>query len=504
MKQSLQLKIGQSLTMSPQLQQAIRLLQLSTLELHNEIQEALDSNPMLEIVEEITEEKTPNNELNQDDVAQKKETTSTQDDTESDHQLDGQNNEVVDSDWNQNIPDDLAIDTSWDDVYQPETSTPGAVNESDHNYLESNNSGGDTLHDHLLWQLNLAHFNDRDHLIAITLIDAILPCGMLSIPVKDIYKDLNKHLSELKIEEVKTVLHLLQQFDPPGVGYQNLSECLTIQLNQLPDNVPNLTTAKIIVKEHIGLLGSKDYKGLMKKLRLQESELSQAIALIQTLNPRPGEEIGSNKIEYITPDVYVSKKEDRWLVKLNSSLSPKLGINSSYASLVKRADSSKDNTYLKENLQEARWFLKSLQNRNETLLKVASCIVEKQSKFFDYGEEGMRPLVLSDIAELINMHPSTVSRATAQKYMHTPRGIFELRYFFSSHVTMSSGKECSSTAICSIIKKLIAGEDRKKPLSDNKIAKKLEEKGINAARRTVAKYRESMSIPSSSERKQLV
>ena len=504
MKQSLQLKIGQSLTMSPQLQQAIRLLQLSTLELQNEIQEALDSNPMLEIVEEITEDKTPNSEINWDDIAQKKEAKSTQGDAESDHQPDDQDNEAVDSDWSQDIPDDLAIDVSWDEVYQPETSTPAAANESEHNYLESSASGGETLHDYLLWQLNLAHLNDRDHLIAITLIDAILPCGMLSMPVKDIYNDLKKHLNQLKIEEVKAVLHMLQQFDPPGVGHQNLSECLAIQLDQLPYNLPHLATAKVIVKEYIDILGSKDYKGLMKKLRVQESELGQAIALIQTLNPRPGEKIGGNKIEYITPDVFVNKQGGRWLVKLNSSLSPKLGINNSYASLVKRADSSKDNTYLKENLQEARWFLKSLQNRNETLLKVASCIVEKQHSFFDYGEEGMCPLVLSDIAESINMHPSTVSRATAHKYMHTPRGIFEFRYFFSSHVAMSSGEECSSTAICSMIKKFIAAEDRKKPLSDSKIAKQLEEKGINAARRTVAKYRESMSIPSSSERKQLV
>ena len=498
MKQSLQLKVGQNLTMSPQLQQAIRLLQLSTLELQNEIQEALDSNPMLEMVDEGAEEKASDNEVTS------KDTEDAQNTVDSDYQQEDHDSEKTDSDWNQNIPNDLSIDTSWDDVYQPESSIPSAINDSDSDYLESNTSNSETLRDHLLWQLNLAHFNDRDNLIAVSLIDAILPCGMLSIPVTDIYNDLKKYITGLEINEVSVVLHRLQQFDPPGVCYQNLSECLTIQLDQLPDNTPHLATAKIIVKNHIKLLGGKDYKTLMRKLRLEESELSQAIALIQTLNPRPGEKIGNDDTEYVVPDVFVSKQGDRWLVKLNSTISTKLGINNGYASLVKRADSSKDNTYLKENLQEARWFLKSLQNRNETLLKVASCIVEKQREFFNYGEEAMQPLVLSDIAESVSMHPSTISRATAHKYMHTPRGIFELRYFFSSHVAMNSGNECSSTAICSIIKKLIASEDHKKPLSDSKITTQLAEKGVKVARRTVTKYRESMSIPSSSERKQLV
>ena len=501
MKQTLQLKVGQSLTMSPQLQQAIRLLQLSTLELQNEIQEALDSNPMLEEVEDRDDRSEEP--LAEDRVLQK-EGTDTSDDLEHDLQTNDSDSDKTDSEWSQDIPSDLSIDTSWDDVYQPET-TPSITNhnDSDSNYLESNSSS-ETLHDHLRWQLNLTPFSDQDRFIALSLIDAILPCGMLSMSIEDIYDGLKEDIAELSIDEVSAVLRRLQQFDPVGIGYRNLSECLAIQLNQLPDDTPHLAMAKRVVEDYIDCLGNRDYRALMRRLRVKETELSHVIELIKTLNPRPGEEIGSDDTEYVVPDVFVSKKEDRWMVKLNSTTTPKLSINNNYASLVKRADSSRDNTYLKDNLQEARWFLKSLQSRNETLLKVASCIVEKQNAFFDHGEEAMLPLVLNDVAKLVDMHESTISRATSKKYMHTPKGIFEFKYFFSSHVTTSSGSENSSTAICSMIKKMIAGENRKKPLSDNKIAAELIEQGIQVARRTVAKYRESMAIPPSNERKQLL
>lgn len=262
--------------------------------------------------------------------------------------------------------------------------------------------------------------------------------------------------------------------------------------------------AKQMVEHYLDLLGGRDFKQLMRKLKIKEPELQAAIRIVQNLNPRPGEQIGYDNTEYVIPDVFVNKVNNRWTVQLNPEIAPKIRINSDYASLVKRADSSTDNAFLRDNLQEARWFLKSLQSRNETLLKVATCIVERQQGFLEHGPEAMRPMVLHDVAEMVEMHESTISRVTTQKYMHTPQGIFELKYFFSSHVATEAGGECSSTAIRAIIKKLIAAENTRKPLSDSKITGLLEEQGIKVARRTIAKYRESLGIPPSNERKRLV
>ena len=308
--------------------------------------------------------------------------------------------------------------------------------------------------------------------------------------------------------QVLAVLHRIQQFDPIGVGYRNLSECLLIQLNQFenPKELKLIINAKLIVKEYISLLGNRDYAQLMRKAKLKEAELRETIQVIESLDPRPGAKISPPSTTYIVPDVIVTKQvgPGKWKVELNPDTAPKIRINNDYASLVKRADPSEENNYLRDNLQEARWFIKSLQSRNETLMKVATRIVEHQKGFLEYGEESMKPLVLHDIAEAVKMHESTISRVTTQKYMHTPRGIFELKYFFSSHVSTKGGGECSSTAIRAIIKKLVAAENARKPLSDSKITQLLEEKGINVARRTIAKYRESLSIPPSNERKRLV
>jgi len=259
-----------------------------------------------------------------------------------------------------------------------------------------------------------------------------------------------------------------------------------------------------VVNRYISLLGNRDYAQLIRRSKIREPELKETLVVIQSLNPNPGQSIGADKTEYIAPDVFVSKRNGSWLVELNPDIAPRLRINDSYASLIKRADNSADNTFMRDNLQEARWFLKSLQSRNETLMKVATRIVEHQRGFLEYGEEAMKPLVLHDIADAVEMHESTISRVTTQKYMHTPRGIFELKYFFSSHVSTASGGECSSTAIRALIKKLIAAENPSKPLSDSKITALLEDQGINVARRTIAKYRESLVIPPSNERKRLV
>ncbi|WP_299772641.1 RNA polymerase factor sigma-54 [uncultured Pseudoteredinibacter sp.] len=522
MKQSLQLKLGQQLTMTPQLQQAIRLLQLSTLDLQQEIQEALESNPMLEVNEgeadsgnqEQSDSENPNETSNQNNESVQNEGLSQgPEDLAVNSNTEAATSEAdADGEWSESIPQDLPVDTDWDAVYQsssPASSAPAPDDDSD---FESRRSVGESLQDHLLWQLNLTPMEDRDRVIAMAIIDAVQPNGLLDSSAEEIFQGLGDQLNEpatgleneLEIDEVMAVLHRVQQFDPPGVAGENLADCLLIQLRQLPADLPHLAAAKTVVGEHIALLGNRDYKTIMKKAKLKEAELKSVIEIIQSLNPSPGDSISESTAEYVVPDVFVSKNEGRWMVQLNPEIAPKIRINNDYASLIKRADSSSENTFLRDNLQEARWFLKSLQSRNETLLKVASCIVEKQQGFLDYGPEAMKPMILHDIADEVDMHESTISRVTTQKFMHTPQGIFELKYFFSSHVATSSGGECSSTAIRAIIKKLVAAENPKKPLSDNKITQLLEEQGIKVARRTIAKYRESLNIPPSNERKRLV
>ncbi|MDA0689670.1 MAG: RNA polymerase factor sigma-54 [Proteobacteria bacterium] len=488
MKLSLQLKLGQQLTMTPQLQQAIRLLQLSTLDLQQEIHQALESNPMLDMEESNDEDDRPSD--------------------EHPHSIDSNDNQKLngdDSGWEEQIPNELSVDSNWDDIYP--TASSNYSSDSDNYDFESRNTAEETLQDHLLWQLNLTPMSERDEAIAMAIIDAIDANGMLSLDLESIHAGFDPGL-ELEVDEVLAVLHRIQQFDPVGVGYRNLAECLLIQLNQLDLGVrPELiANAKLIIREHLELLGHRDYAQLMRRTRLKESELRDTIAVIESLDPRPGSAIAPPSTSYIVPDVIVTKQADtgKWRVELNPDTAPRIRINDSYAALVKRADTSDDNNYMRDKLQEARWFIKSLQSRNETLMKVATRIVEHQKGFLEYGEEAMKPLVLHDIAEAVGMHESTISRVTTQKYMHTPRGIFELKYFFSSHVSTKGGGECSSTAIRAIIKKLIAAENARKPLSDSKITQLLEEKGINVARRTIAKYRESLSIPPSNERKRLV
>lgn len=507
MKHSLQLKLGTQLTMTPQLQQAIRLLQLSTLDLQNEIQEALENNPMLEVNEDSsdsdnnTDNGDNNNDYEQSAEPQGKANDSQQDQPEPSNEPDNSSSD----EWNDDIPTDLAVDTSWDDIYQTSGTGTGLSRPENEDFdYDSRNASAETLQDHLMWQLNLTPMSDTDREIATAIIDAVEPSGMLTQSLEDIYEGLQKLFPELEEDEVVAVLHRVQQFDPPGVASRDFSECLLLQLLQLPSSTPGFNTAKALIAEYLPLLGSRDFKQLMRKLKVKEAELQLAIALIQGLNPKPGDIISESSTEYVVPDVFVAKKDNRWQVNLNPEIAPKLRINSDYASLVKRADSSSDNTYLKDNLQEARWFLKSLQSRNETLLKVATCIVERQQGFLEHGPEAMKPMVLHDVAEMVEMHESTISRVTTQKYMHTPQGIFELKYFFSSHVATEAGGECSSTAIRAIIKKLVAAENPRKPLSDSKITELLAEQGIKVARRTIAKYRESLNIPPSNERKQLV
>ncbi|MBT6319409.1 MAG: RNA polymerase factor sigma-54 [Porticoccaceae bacterium] len=509
MRPGLQLKISQQLTMTPQLQQAIKLLQLSTLELRQEVIEQLYSNPLLEMDEDQGQPDSQEQNSEQQDA--EKPSTEGQDvnfdtDDPSLHSTAADATELTvteseaSSDWDKDSFQDLPVDANWDEVYSspaPASSGGGEIN------LEQVYQVTESLQDHLHWQLNLTPFSDRDREIAEAFIDAINDNGFINSNLEDIthhidYQDPEDALVE---DELVAVLKRLQQFDPPGVFARDIRESLLIQLNQLSLDTPYIDQAKRLTSEFIADIASVELSRLSKKTGYSDQEAQEALSLIRSLNPRPGEALAVNDAEYIVPDVYVEKIAGRWRVQLNDSNMPKLRINDTYSNLIKRSDNSDQNQFLKNNLAEARWFLRSLESRNETLMRVAMTIIDLQQGFLDHGPVAMKPMVLSDIASKLDLHESTISRVTTSKYMATPQGIYELKYFFSSHVGTSGGGECSSTAVCAILKTMISAEQPAKPLSDNRLTSLLEEQGIQVARRTVAKYRESMGIPSSSQRK---
>ncbi len=445
MKPTLQLKSTQQLAMTPQLQQAIRLLQLSSVELLNEVQQQLDNNPLLEQDESPTE------------LA----------------------NESLTAAVSRGAP-------PADDSLSVQQETP------------------ETLADHLLWQLELSELSPSQQLIGYCLIEALDERGYLDCALDDIlsaYDNLApENATGITPSDVMAVLTTLQSFEPTGVAARNLPECLRIQLYALADTTPARDAALALLDK----LGDACDLGALAKLDQECPETQAVLALLRQLDPAPGESFGDTDDDYILPDVSISKHNGKWRVQVNPQLQPKLSINQMYAQLAKDSADSDTKQYLRTHLQEARWFIRSLQSRGETLRLVAESIVVLQQDFFDYGEEAMRPLVLADVANRIGMHESTISRVTTRKYMHTPRGLFELKYFFSSHVGTKDGGECSSTAIRAIIKKFINQEPPQKPLSDNRLAQLLNDQGVNVARRTVAKYREAMNIPSSSKRKRLL
>lgn len=502
MKSSLQLKFGQHLSMTPQLQQAIRLLQLSTLDLQQEIQEALDSNPLLEVDETIDDtiasqsNGTAKAEHDSDTYSDANATATAEASTHDpiDQEMTDSSDQIEQS----NISDDLSIDASWEDVYSANTGNTGIAPDSELPVYQGETT--ETLHDYLEWQLELTPFSETDRTIAHAILDALDQHGYLTESLEDIQKSMGN--DDVELDEVAAVLKRIQQFDPLGVASRNLQECLLLQLAIYPQDTPWLTEAKMVLQNHIDQLGNRDYKLICKETKLKEDELKQVLFLIQQLDPRPGNNVSADDTEYVVPDVSVFKDKGKWTVAINPDSVPRLKVNQQYAALAK--GSNPDSQYIRTHAQEAKWLIKSLESRNETLLKVARCIVEHQQNFFEHGEEAMKPMVLNDIALDVDMHESTISRVTTQKYMHTPKGIFELKYFFSSHVNTDAGGECSSTAIRALIKKLVAAEDTKKPLSDSKIAALLVEQGIQVARRTVAKYRESLGIAPSSQRKRLL
>jgi RNA polymerase sigma-54 factor len=498
MKPSLQLKFSQQLTMTPQLQQAIKLLQLSTLDLQQEIQEALDSNPLLEVEEGHDEPQLEKNNIDNDDSGVEASATASSDTLEAGDALE-----------KNDLPDELPIDSTWDEYYSA-SSAPAPGPASDDEQIFQGETTED-IQEHLLWQMRLTPFSDTDRAIAMAIIDSIDESGYLTVTLEEILEAVNAQEASgeeeeelIEMDEVECVLKRIQMFDPIGSGSRTPQECLMVQLRQFADDTPWLTEAKQLIEDYSDLLSSKDYRTLMRKSRLKEDQLREAMRLLQTLNPRPGSALVTKEPEYVIPDVSVTKKNGRWVVELNPDSLPKLSVNQQYAAMSRRAKNSSDSQFIRSHMQEAKWFIKSLESRNDTLMKVANCIVQQQMGFFEHGPEMMKPMVLNDVAEMVDMHESTISRVTTQKYMHTPRGIFELKYFFSSHVATESGGECSSTAIRALIKKLVAAEKPSKPLSDSKIASLLAEQGIKVARRTIAKYRESLSIPPSNQRKSLI
>ncbi|AIA69308.1 RNA polymerase sigma-54 factor [Pectobacterium atrosepticum SCRI1043] len=477
MKQGLQLRLSQQLAMTPQLQQAIRLLQLSTLELQQEIQLALESNPLLE-------------------------QTDQHDEIESFEKADSDSLDTGEALEQRDMPEELPLDATWDEIYSAGTPSGTGSDYRDEELPIYQGETTQTLQDYLMWQVELTPFSDTDAAIATSIVDAVDNTGYLTVPLGDILDSIGD--DDVTLEEVEAVLKRVQRFDPVGVAARDLRDCLLVQLSQFDDSTPRLAEARLIVSDHLDLLANHDFRSLIRVTRLKEEVLKEALALIQSLDPRPGQSINTGESEYVIPDVLVRKVQGIWAVELNTDSVPRLQINQQYAALGNSVRNDSDGQFIRSNLQEARWLIKSLESRNDTLLKVTRCIVEQQKDFFDQGEEFMKPMVLADIAQAVDMHESTISRVTTQKFLHSPRGIFELKYFFSSHVNTDSGGEASSTAIRALVKKLIAAENPVKPLSDSKLTALLSDQGIIVARRTVAKYRESLSIPPSNQRKQLI
>jgi RNA polymerase sigma-54 factor len=458
LKPTLQLKLGQTLTMTPQLQQAIRLLQLPILDLNAQIQEALEENIMLEMEDLPDVPKTDSNTTAEVETIR------------------------ADEAWQTRAAERLQ-DGGWNGEGRPIT--------------EFADESGQSLRDHLLWQVELEQFSPREELIAETIIDSINDDGYLDTALQEILGILDES-PEVTEREVEKTLTKIQRLDPVGVGARSLSECIILQLSQLDWETPGLQLAIEVAGDHLDLVATRDYGELRRSLRVSEDDLQNALALIRGCNPRPGNAVSPPAAEYVIPDVFVRKIDNRWQVEISPTGVPRLSVNQQYANLLR---GSGEHAVLRSQLQEARWLIRSLEIRNETLLKVATSIVKRQTEFLEHGDEAMKPLVLRDVADEIGMHESTISRVTTNKYMHTPRGVFEFKYFFSSHLASDSGEDQSSTSVRAKIRKLINAEDPAKPLSDSKITNLLKEEGISVARRTVAKYREAMKIPSSSERR---
>jgi len=476
MKHSLQLKLSQHLTLTPQLQQSIRLLQLSTLELNQEIERFLQDNPLLERDEGAEEDGSPANAAATlpQDFSTSTTTTTTTPTTEE----------------KESAPADAPEpETEWREDGGGSYSGHDDGEDSDYPQLAADSP---SLREHLLWQVNLLQCPDRDKRIVALLVDTLDDDGYMTQDLEELAAMLPVDL-EFDPSELAIALKHLQHLEPAGIGARNLGECLSLQLEALPSDTPFRADALIMVRTHLDLLAARDFAKLKKLLRCNDDTLRGIQSLITHLNPRPGARFSKNEARYIIPDVIVKKVKGLWRVSLNPDAMPRLRVNRMYADILHRnRDASLQQ--LAGQLQEAKWLIKNVQQRFETILRVSQAIVDRQRHFFEHGEVAMRPLVLREIADTLGLHESTVSRVTTQKFMLTPRGIFELKYFFGSHVTTETGGACSATAIRALIKQLVGEEDTRKPLSDSQISEILGKQGIVVARRTIAKYRESLQI----------
>ncbi len=476
MKHSLQLRLSQHLTLTPQLQQSIRLLQLSTLELNQELERILQENPLLEREDDAREAPA-----SAETVVRTAETAPVPEAAESDASA---------------AETDGGEAAALDDAPLPGFRDDGEESEQQQIAAEA-----PTLRAHLLSQISLKNLSARDHQLVALLIDSLDDEGYLTQSLEEIAALLPAEL-EVDLDELQIALKHLQHLDPAGVGARSLGECLALQLAALPRDTPHRAEALETAKNHLETLAARDFTRLKKLLRCDDAALRAAQKLITRLNPRPGRNFASDETRYVVSDVIVKKVKGVWLSSLNPDAMPRLRINRLYAEILQR-NRNAGSQQLASQLQEAKWLIKNVQQRFETILRVSQAIVDRQRNFLEHGEVAMRPLVLREIADTLDLHESTVSRVTTQKYMHTPRGIFELKYFFGSHVTTEAGGAASSTAIRALIKQLVAAENARRPLSDGQISEILSQQGIMIARRTVAKYRETLQILPANLRKSL-
>ncbi len=503
---SLQLRQTQKLglALTPQLQQAIKLLQLSTLELRQEIKAVALQNPMLEVEDDGNDERFESLESLAEQEANA-DTNDAFDPFDNDSSVKSTDTAFPDANQTVNISSEQnTVQNLSENQDQRHSSADTRHGQSLGNDEVYEGETTEDLHDHLHWQLDLSPLEGADRLIAENIIDGIDDSGYLHESLESIVATVNETYPEITREDALSVLKLIWNYDPVGIGARNVQECLRLQLEAKASSATT-KLALHIVNEYLKELSVRDFRTLCQKLNIKENELKPAIDLITSLNPRPGRGAVKEKSDFIIPDVIVIKRDDgRYFATLNSNSIPKIKINEHYRQLASQAQTEQDRKFFKNNLQEANWFMQSLSKRNETLMKVASVIVEKQQDFMEYGEGSLHPMVLNDIASEIEMHESTVSRITTEKYIQTPKGTFELKYFFSSSVSTDDGGTASSKAIRARIKELIAKENARKPLSDSRLSILLADEGIIVARRTVAKYRESLGIVSSSQRKRLV
>ena len=465
MKPRLQASLGQQLVLTPQLRQALRLLQLSAVELEAELATAVESNPLLDWAE------------------------GTEDAAGAEPVAEGASEPGVEA---------AADAEDWREPVDP-WSQPGGPAPDDGRDPAERIACPETLRDHLLWQLHLSHLSGRDLRMGELLVDAIDEDGYLREPLAALLYALRPEI-EAGEDELLAVLHQLQRFDPPGVGARDLGECLALQLQLLPEATAGRAIALRIAAEAIERLPRAGVAGLAPELRCSEAEVAEALALLRSLDPKPGGQLGGVDADsYVVPDASVWREQGVWRVALSSAHAPRLTIHRGYEAMIGAA-STEDASYLRSHLQEARWLLKNLQARGDTLLKVVRCLVRQQSGFLEFGDQALRPLTLREVAAEVGAHESTVSRAVSRKFVRTPRGTLPLRAFFASGIDTGGGGEASSTAIQSMIRRLLEAEDPRKPLSDARLADALKAAGVPVARRTVAKYREAMNIPSSHER----